>query len=150
MSSHQLICGAAHSLCAVQSPESRGVRGRVSTCQLQVQYSLKSVCRTPPLHFQQYAPYVHCPARFVSLWELTRQQHTPCCSSLSWSSAHYREQARRAEQALPAYRALPRDNILLIGYLYDGPAEGASEGGWWVRDAGGAVPCQVSERRAAS
>ncbi|XP_057175330.1 CST complex subunit CTC1 isoform X3 [Triplophysa rosa] len=78
--------------------------------------------------------------RFVSLSELTRQQHTPCCSSLTWSSAQYREQARRA---LPNYRALARDNILLMGYLYDGPAAGASDGGWWVRDAGGAVSCRL-------
>ncbi|XP_056588317.1 CST complex subunit CTC1 isoform X1 [Triplophysa dalaica] len=79
--------------------------------------------------------------RFVSLSELTRKQHTPCCCSLTWSSAHYREQARRAEQALPNHRALARDNILLMGYLYDGSAAGASDGGWWVRDAGGAVSC---------
>ncbi|XP_065131812.1 CST complex subunit CTC1 [Paramisgurnus dabryanus] len=81
--------------------------------------------------------------RLLSLSELTHQQHTACCSSLSWSSAHYREQARKAERALPDYKALPRDNILLIGYLCDGPAAGVSDGVWWVRDAGGSVPCEM-------
>ncbi|XP_051947393.1 CST complex subunit CTC1 [Xyrauchen texanus] len=81
--------------------------------------------------------------RFLSVSELTREQRTACCSSLSWSSAHYREQARRAEQALPNHRALPRDNLLLIGYLCDGRDVGASDGVWRVRDAGESVPCEM-------
>ncbi|KAL1249201.1 hypothetical protein QQF64_020206 [Cirrhinus molitorella] len=78
---------------------------------------------------------------FVSLSELIRDQRSACCSSLSWSSAHYREQAKGAEQKLPGYKALPRDNLLLIGFLCDGQATGTSDGVWRVRDAGGSVAC---------
>ncbi|RXN08489.1 CST complex subunit CTC1 [Labeo rohita] len=82
--------------------------------------------------------------RFVSVSELIRDQRTACCSSLSWSSAHYRDQARGAELKLPSYEALPRDNLLLIGFLCDGRGDGASDGVWRVRDAGGSVACAVS------
>ncbi|XP_073678894.1 CST complex subunit CTC1-like, partial [Garra rufa] len=81
--------------------------------------------------------------RFVSVSELIRDQRTACCSSLSWSSAHYREQAKGAEQKLPGYKALPRDNLLLIGFLCDGRAAGASDGVWRVRDSGGSVACAM-------
>ncbi|XP_073794829.1 CST complex subunit CTC1 isoform X1 [Danio rerio] len=81
--------------------------------------------------------------RIVSVSELIRDQRTACCSSLCWSSAHYRDQAKKAEQTLPNYKALPRDNLLLIGFLCDGRADGKSEGEWRVRDAGGSVPCMM-------
>ncbi|XP_043088508.1 CST complex subunit CTC1 [Puntigrus tetrazona] len=81
--------------------------------------------------------------RFVSVSELIRDQRTACCSSLSWSSAHYREQARGAELKLPAHKAIPRDNLLLIGCLCDGRAVGTSEGVWRVRDAGGSLACAM-------
>ncbi|XP_026093110.1 CST complex subunit CTC1-like [Carassius auratus] len=81
--------------------------------------------------------------RFVSVSELIRDQRTACCSSLRWSSAHYQEQARGAELKLPAYKALPRDNLLLIGCLCDGRAAGTSDGVWRVRDAGGSVACAM-------
>ncbi|XP_051737143.1 CST complex subunit CTC1 [Ctenopharyngodon idella] len=81
--------------------------------------------------------------RLVSVSELTREQRTACCSSLSWSSAHYRERARGAEQMLPDFKALPRDNLLLIGFLCDGRAAGTSDGVWRVRDAGGSVSCTM-------
>uniref|UniRef100_A0A671SK34 CST complex subunit CTC1 n=1 Tax=Sinocyclocheilus anshuiensis TaxID=1608454 RepID=A0A671SK34_9TELE len=81
--------------------------------------------------------------RFVSVSELIRNQRTACCSSLSWSSAHYREQARGAELKLPAYKALPRDNLLLIGCLCDGRAAGTNDGVWRVRDTGGSLACAM-------
>lgn len=76
--------------------------------------------------------------------ELLRDQRTACCSSLRWSSAHYQEHTRGAELKLPGYKALPRDNLLLIGCLCDGRAAGASDGVWRVRDAGASVACAVS------
>lgn len=82
--------------------------------------------------------------RFVSVSELIRDQRTACCSSLRWSSAHYREQARGAELKLPAYKALPRDNLLLIGCLCDRQTAGTNDGVWRVRDAGGSLACAVS------
>uniref|UniRef100_A0A672Q453 CST complex subunit CTC1 n=1 Tax=Sinocyclocheilus grahami TaxID=75366 RepID=A0A672Q453_SINGR len=81
--------------------------------------------------------------RFVSVSELIRDQRTACCSSLSWSSAHYREHARGAELKLPAYKALPRDNLLLIGCLCDGLTAGTNDGVWRVRDAGGSLACAM-------
>ncbi|KAF4096211.1 CST complex subunit CTC1 [Onychostoma macrolepis] len=81
--------------------------------------------------------------RFVSVSELIRDQRTACCSSLRWSSAHYREQARGAELKLPGYKALPRDNLLLIGCLCDGQTAGTSDGVWRVRDAGGSLACAM-------
>ncbi|XDV46698.1 hypothetical protein PO909_014537, partial [Leuciscus waleckii] len=81
--------------------------------------------------------------RCVSVSELKREQRTPCFSSLSWSSAHYRESARGAELMLPEHKPLPRDNLLLIGFLCDGRASGSSDGLWRVRDAGGSVSCMM-------
>jgi len=76
--------------------------------------------------------------------QLKREQRTACFSSLSWSSAHYRDSARGAELMLPEHKPLPRDNLLLIGSLCDGRASGSSDGVWRVRDAGGSVSCTVS------
>ncbi|XP_077081262.1 CST complex subunit CTC1 [Siphateles boraxobius] len=81
--------------------------------------------------------------RCVSVSELKREQRTACFSSLSWSSAHYRERARGAELMLPEHKPLPRDNLLLIGCLCDGRASGSSDGLWRVRDAGGSVSCMM-------
>lgn len=134
---------------SVLSKVHRAVGSEVASLPVSYRSEFSSVHTTCLLPRCALYGYCLCAVRFVSLSELTRQQHTPCCCSLTWSSAHYREQARRAEQALPNHRALTRDNILLMGYLYDGSAAGSSDGGWWVRDAGGAVSCRVSKRRTA-
>ncbi|XP_067301406.1 CST complex subunit CTC1 isoform X2 [Pseudorasbora parva] len=81
--------------------------------------------------------------RLVSVSELTREQRSACCSSLSWSSAHYKERARGAELMLPEHKALPREHLLLIGFLCDGRASGTNDGLWRVRDAGGSVSCAM-------
>lgn len=82
-----------------------------------------------------------CPdlvSRLVSVSELTSQQHLPCVSHLSWSSAQHRAWVREAQLSLPGHQALQRVHLLLIGCLEEGPM-----GQWRLADAGGSVRCEV-------
>ncbi|XP_007237564.3 CST complex subunit CTC1 isoform X2 [Astyanax mexicanus] len=81
--------------------------------------------------------------KLVSVSELLSRQRSPCCSSLTWSTSHYRERAREAEQALPNHKALPRTQLLLIGFLCDGRISGQCNGCWRLRDVTGSVHCEV-------
>ncbi|XP_048885467.1 CST complex subunit CTC1 isoform X2 [Brienomyrus brachyistius] len=85
---------------------------------------------------------------FVSVSELVTKQNIPCCSRLTWSTHQYREWAREAEQRLPNHKALPRANLLLIGYLTDRKcaepsATNGSDGTWRVRDQSFSVCCKA-------
>uniref|UniRef100_W5L434 CST complex subunit CTC1 n=1 Tax=Astyanax mexicanus TaxID=7994 RepID=W5L434_ASTMX len=81
--------------------------------------------------------------KLVSVSELLSRQRSPCCSSLTWSTSHYRERAREAEQALPNHKALPRTQLLLIGFLCDGRISGQCNGCLRLRDVTGSVHCEV-------
>nr|XP_023653209.1 CST complex subunit CTC1 isoform X1 [Paramormyrops kingsleyae] len=85
---------------------------------------------------------------FVSVSELVSRQNIPCCSHLTWSTHQYREWAREAEQRLPNHKALPRANLLLIGYLTDRKcaepsATSGCDGTWRVRDRSLSVCCKA-------
>ncbi|XP_062871489.1 CST complex subunit CTC1 [Trichomycterus rosablanca] len=81
--------------------------------------------------------------RCVSVAELCNRQRTPCLSSLTWSTAQYRDRIREAEQQLPNQKGLQRANLLLIGVMCDGRDLGQCEGCWRVRDCSGSVHCEV-------
>ncbi|XP_074555074.1 CST complex subunit CTC1 isoform X1 [Halichoeres trimaculatus] len=72
--------------------------------------------------------------RLISVSELLSKQHLACVSNLSWSTNQQRAWEKEAELALPGQRALPRVNLLLIGWLREGQA-----GDWRLTDASGSV-----------
>ncbi|XP_066578424.1 CST complex subunit CTC1 isoform X2 [Amia ocellicauda] len=86
--------------------------------------------------------------RLVSVAELLARQRTPCCSHMTWSTAQFRVWAQAGERRAAGRRALPRDNLLLIGRLMDhrdaGP-DGAAvhDGSLSLRDGSGALYCEV-------
>ncbi|CAJ1048341.1 CST complex subunit CTC1 isoform X1 [Xyrichtys novacula] len=71
--------------------------------------------------------------RPLSVSELLSKQHLACVSNLSWSTNQQRAWEKEAELALPGQRALPRVNLLLIGYLSGGG------GDLWLKDTSGSV-----------
>ncbi|XP_037832541.1 CST complex subunit CTC1 [Kryptolebias marmoratus] len=76
--------------------------------------------------------------RLVSISELVSQQHLACVSNLSWSTNQQRAWAKEAELSLPGQRALPRVNLLLIGWLREGRG-----GEWQLTDSSGSVRCEL-------
>ncbi|MED6239705.1 hypothetical protein ATANTOWER_009938 [Ataeniobius toweri] len=74
----------------------------------------------------------------LSVSELLSQQHLACVSNLSWSTNQHRAWAREAELSLPGHRALPRVNLLLIGWLREGRG-----GEWRLMDSSGSVRCEL-------
>ncbi|KAL4631411.1 CST complex subunit CTC1 isoform X1 [Arapaima gigas] len=82
--------------------------------------------------------------RPISVSELVRRQHVPCCSHLTWSSGQYREWATEAEQLQTGDAALARDNLLLIGYVTDRENEMlACDGIMRVKDKNASVHCKM-------
>ncbi|XP_041094361.1 LOW QUALITY PROTEIN: CST complex subunit CTC1 [Polyodon spathula] len=83
--------------------------------------------------------------RLVSLSHLLSLQRSPCCSHLTWSSSRYKSWASEGEQELAVnHKALPRANLILIGRLTDrGPEEQVHDGSLFVRDASGALHCEL-------
>ncbi|XP_056299115.1 CST complex subunit CTC1 [Pseudoliparis swirei] len=75
--------------------------------------------------------------RPVSVSGLLTLQHLACVSNLSWSTNQQRAWAKEAELSLPGHLALPRVNLLLIGYLREGRA-----GEWRLTDTSGSVRCE--------
>ncbi|TNN27329.1 CST complex subunit CTC1 [Liparis tanakae] len=75
--------------------------------------------------------------RLVSVSGLLSLQHLACVSNLSWSTNQQRAWAKEAELSLPGHLALPRVNLLLIGYLREGRA-----GEWRLTDTSGSVRCE--------
>nr|XP_054594722.1 CST complex subunit CTC1 isoform X2 [Nothobranchius furzeri] len=76
--------------------------------------------------------------RLVSVSELLSQQHLACVSNLSWSTNQQREWAKEAELSGAGHRALPRVNLLLIGWLREGRG-----GEWKLADSSGSVRCEL-------
>ncbi|XP_035986969.1 CST complex subunit CTC1 isoform X4 [Fundulus heteroclitus] len=76
--------------------------------------------------------------RPLSVSELLSQQHLACVSNLSWSTNQHRAWLREAELSLPGQRALPRVNLLLIGWLREGRG-----GEWRLTDDSGNVRCEM-------
>ncbi|XP_035986962.1 CST complex subunit CTC1 isoform X1 [Fundulus heteroclitus] len=76
--------------------------------------------------------------RPLSVSELLSQQHLACVSNLSWSTNQHRAWLREAELSLPGQRALPRVNLLLIGWLREGRG-----GEWRLMDDSGNVRCEM-------
>lgn len=123
------------------------------TCQLQVSSGVDFSC---PAHLkgrrlwdQEPRPPAdiitghpdRCPLslpRPLSVSELLSQQHLACVSNLSWSTNQHRAWAREVGLSLPGQRALPRVNLLLIGWLREGRG-----GEWRLEDDGGSVRCEV-------
>ncbi|MBN3271527.1 CTC1 protein, partial [Polyodon spathula] len=66
-------------------------------------------------------------------------------SHLTWSSSRYKSWASEGEQELAVnHKALPRANLILIGRLTDrGPEEQVHDGSLFVRDASGALHCEL-------
>ncbi|XP_041840610.1 CST complex subunit CTC1 isoform X2 [Melanotaenia boesemani] len=75
--------------------------------------------------------------RLLSISELVSQQHLACVSNLSWTTNQQRAWTKEAELCLPGERALPRVNLLLIGFLREGQG-----GEWRLTDSSGSVRCE--------
>ncbi|KAM6959818.1 CST complex subunit CTC1 [Tautogolabrus adspersus] len=75
--------------------------------------------------------------RLVSVSELLSKQHLACVSNLSWSTNQQRAWEKEAELAVPGYKALPRVNLLLIGFLRE-----ERGGAWMLTDSSGRVRCE--------
>ncbi|XP_018589060.1 CST complex subunit CTC1 isoform X2 [Scleropages formosus] len=91
----------------------------------------------------------HCDAlplsyRPVSVCELVRRQLVPCCSQLTWSNSQYCEWAADAERLQPEDVALPRENLLLVGYITDREIETSEcDGILRAKDANASVNCMM-------
>ncbi|XP_047241291.1 CST complex subunit CTC1 isoform X4 [Girardinichthys multiradiatus] len=122
-------CGSAHSA-ADQSPAGASCDHSVyelSVCV--VEKILEKSCLSTSLPVS-YRP--------LSVSEVLSQQHLACVSNLSWSTNQHRAWAREAELGLPGHRALPRVNLLLIGWLREGRG-----GEWRLMDSSGSVRCEL-------
>ncbi|OXB76234.1 UNVERIFIED_CONTAM: hypothetical protein H355_014642 [Colinus virginianus] len=80
--------------------------------------------------------------RFISISDLKHQQHTPCCSHLTWSTNKFKEWAHQGRGALPTHSSLPRAYLILVGYLTDGRQED-KDGCLYVKDNTGIIPCEL-------
>ncbi|XP_051469127.1 CST complex subunit CTC1 isoform X2 [Apus apus] len=83
---------------------------------------------------------------FISISDLQRQQCTPCCSHLTWSTNEFKEWSHRGQDSLPMYSALPRSYLILVGYLTDGRQEDKEklvDGCLYVKDSTGIIPCEL-------
>ncbi|XP_010214626.1 PREDICTED: CST complex subunit CTC1 [Tinamus guttatus] len=83
---------------------------------------------------------------FVSVSDLHRQQSTPCCSHLTWSTREFKEWAHQGPGALPMQSSLPRAYLILVGYLTDGRQEDKEklvDGCLYVKDDTGIIPCEI-------
>ncbi|XP_006132979.2 CST complex subunit CTC1 isoform X2 [Pelodiscus sinensis] len=85
--------------------------------------------------------------RFISISDLQCQQHTPCCSHMTWSTREFKEWAHQDEVIVPKQSVLPRAHLILIGYLTDGrKQEGKAklmDGNLYVQDNTGSMPCEL-------
>ncbi|XP_015729845.1 CST complex subunit CTC1 isoform X3 [Coturnix japonica] len=79
---------------------------------------------------------------FISISDLKHQQHTPCCSHLTWSTSRFKEWAHQGQGALPMHSSLPRAYLILVGYLTDGRQED-KDGCLYVKDNTGIIPCEM-------
>ncbi|XP_021253061.1 CST complex subunit CTC1 [Numida meleagris] len=79
---------------------------------------------------------------FISISDLKHQQHTPCCSHLTWSTNKFKEWAHQGRGALPMHSSLPRAYLILVGYLTDGRQED-KDGCLYVKDNTGIIPCEL-------
>uniref|UniRef100_A0A8C2U5X6 CST complex subunit CTC1 n=1 Tax=Coturnix japonica TaxID=93934 RepID=A0A8C2U5X6_COTJA len=82
------------------------------------------------------------PSSFISISDLKHQQHTPCCSHLTWSTSRFKEWAHQGQGALPMHSSLPRAYLILVGYLTDGRQED-KDGCLYVKDNTGIIPCEM-------
>nr|XP_014433962.1 CST complex subunit CTC1 isoform X6 [Pelodiscus sinensis] len=84
---------------------------------------------------------------FISISDLQCQQHTPCCSHMTWSTREFKEWAHQDEVIVPKQSVLPRAHLILIGYLTDGrKQEGKAklmDGNLYVQDNTGSMPCEL-------
>ncbi|XP_054369986.1 CST complex subunit CTC1 isoform X4 [Molothrus ater] len=83
---------------------------------------------------------------FISISDLQRQQHIPCCSHLSWSTKEFKEWSHQGQGALPMQHTLPRTYLILVGYLADGRQENKEklvDGCLYVKDNTGIIPCEL-------